>query len=134
MLFSVTGHSLGGALSTHAVADLIHSGFHVDQYYSLGSPRVGDKKFYEWFNRVWGHGFKARVTHHRDPVPHLPYVLWGFHHLETEVFYESNSKFKVCDETGEDKTCSNKYELDLNVLDHLTYFGQDYAAEVLLCQ
>jgi predicted lipase len=45
-LLSVTGHSLGGALSTFAVADLISRGFHVDQYYNLGSPRVGDKKFY----------------------------------------------------------------------------------------
>jgi predicted lipase len=45
-LFSVTGHSLGGALSTFAVADLISHGYKVDQYYNLGSPRVGDKKFY----------------------------------------------------------------------------------------
>ena len=131
----MTGHSLGGALSTHAVADLIHNGIHVDQYYSLGSPRVGDKKFEEWFTKIWGNRFKARITHHRDPVPHLPYELWGFHHPCTEVFYNlDNSYYKVCDSTGEDKTCSNQYDIDMNVFDHLTYFGQDYTKEVLLCQ
>jgi surfactin synthase thioesterase subunit len=42
----ITGHSLGGALSTHAVAHLLHLGIKVDLFYNLGSPRVGDAKFH----------------------------------------------------------------------------------------
>ena len=122
-------------MSTLAVADLLHQGLHVDEYYSFGSPRVGDKKFYEWFDRVWGKRFKARITHHKDPVPHLPFELWGFHHLNTEVFYNKDNSFcQVCSDSGEDKECSNKYMEDTNVLDHLTYMGEDYTTEVLRCQ
>ena len=27
----------------------------------------------------------ARITHHHDPVPHLPKESWGFYHEPTEV-------------------------------------------------
>lgn len=69
--FYVTGHSLGAALSTFAVAHMIHLGVKVDLFYNLGSPRVGDARFHDWFTRKFGH-FLARITHHKDPVPHLP--------------------------------------------------------------
>lgn len=80
----VTGHSLGAALSTHAVAHLIHLGIKVDLFYNLGSPRVGDAKFHEWFTRVYGK-FVGRIVHWKDPVPHLPFEAWGFQHLHNEV-------------------------------------------------
>lgn len=80
----VTGHSLGAALSTHAVAHLTHLGIKVDLFYNLGSPRVGDAKFHEWFTRVYGK-FVGRIVHWKDPVPHLPFEAWGFQHLHNEV-------------------------------------------------
>jgi predicted lipase len=41
----VTGHSLGAALATHAVADLIANNITVQSFYNFGSPRVGDARF-----------------------------------------------------------------------------------------
>lgn len=50
-------------------------------------------------------------------------MSWGFHHLAIEVFYVHSSKPKkehmICNLTGEDPDCSDKYALDLNVLDHV---------------
>ena len=84
ILLSVTGHSLGAAIATHATAHLIANQTKVTEFYSLGSPRVGDAKFRVWFDQVYGAThFKARVTHRRDPVPHLPLEDWGFLHLNT---------------------------------------------------
>lgn len=43
--------------------------------------------------------------------------------------------YKVClDETAEDKTCSNKYKTDLNVLDHTSYYGLDFPGVIVACQ
>ena len=42
---TVTGHSLGGALATHALAILTAQGFKIKNFYTFGSPRVGDPKF-----------------------------------------------------------------------------------------
>ncbi len=80
----ITGHSLGAALSTHAVAHLMHYGIKADLFYNLGSPRVGDAKFHDWFTRTYGR-FVGRITHHQDPVPHLPLEAMGFQHLHNEV-------------------------------------------------
>lgn len=41
----IVGHSLGGALATHAAISLNNQGVSVDQLYTYGSPRVGDVKF-----------------------------------------------------------------------------------------
>ena len=42
---TITGHSLGGALATHALAILSAQGFQIKNFYTFGSPRVGDSKF-----------------------------------------------------------------------------------------
>ena len=39
----VIGHSLGGALATHAVAHLITIGYKISLFETYGCPRVGDK-------------------------------------------------------------------------------------------
>jgi predicted lipase len=83
----VVGHSLGAAIATHAVAHLVSKGIKVDRFYSLGSPRVGDPKFHDWFNRAYKGGYTARITHNKDPVPHLPPESLGFEHLNYEVEY-----------------------------------------------
>jgi len=76
-----------------------------------------------------------RITHHKDPVPHLPLESMGFNHLNTEVYYPENNKDpKICDDTGEDPTCSDQFAIDLNVLDHLTYLAYDFSLDVLACQ
>ena len=108
------------------------------ELYTLGSPRVGDPKYTVWFNEIYGKDhFKARITHRRDPVPHLPLESWGFLHLNTEIFYKGTKKegAHICnDASGEDKKCSDQYLADVDVLDHLTYFDIDYTGIILACQ
>ena len=119
----LTGHSLGGAVTTLAgyalSADLK---FPVDNVYTYGSPRVGNSAFASNAPPAGVTGW--RVTHHRDIVPHLPpsHVL-GFHHVAREVFYDNDTHaYVTCDGTGEDDDCSRQY-LVYSVNDHLTYFG-----------
>ncbi len=70
----------------------------------------------------------------RDPVPHLALEAMGFKHPVREVFYTGKSKYKLCSTTdSEDKTCCDKYALDVNVLDHLSYLGFDFAVDILAC-
>lgn len=51
----------------------------------------------------------------------------GYHHISTEVYYPETyageSSLKVCDGSGEDKTCADQHLLDLDVADHLNYLG-----------
>lgn len=113
--------------------------YKVTDFYNYGSPRVGDTKFTIWFNEQYGgtSHFKARVTHGKDPVPHLPLEDWGFLHVNTEVFYKGSNRegHVVCnDVTGEDKACSDKYKIDGNVLDHVTYYDIDFSGIILACQ
>lgn len=112
----VTGHSLGGALAYLATGHIIKLGYKVGALYTLGSPRVGDALYEKWFTNMFEGKFTARIVHHKDPVPHLPFKDWGFRHLTTEIFYdEPSNNYKVCSSSGEDPTCSNQYWLDANL-------------------
>jgi predicted lipase len=84
---SVVGHSLGAAIATHCVAHLIKAGYKITLFENYGSPRVGDKAFSNWFQQIFPNVLKPRVTHGKDPVPHLPPMEWGFQHVPTEIFY-----------------------------------------------
>jgi len=44
--------------------------------------------------------------------------------------------YKVCsDGPGkEDPHCSDKYAVDVNVADHLSYYGIDFAGIIVACQ
>lgn len=102
-LICVTGHSLGGALSTLCTADLFCLGYDV-VLYNFASPRVGGDTFSEWFNtqialnyspkaqsyRVW------RINRRQDPVPHTPTgpdALWK--HVKNLWQLESNDTISV---------------------------------------
>jgi len=136
--FRVTGHSLGAALATHTVAYLLANKIKVTDFYNFGSPRVGDSKFTIWFNQAYGPDhFKARVTHRKDPVPHLPLEDWGFLHVNTEIFYQGSKKdgaYVCSDANAEDKKCSDSYKLDTDVGDHVSYYDIDFPGIVLTCQ
>ncbi len=53
-----------------------------------------------------------------------------------EVFYahNPNDTYTVCDGSGEDPNCSDKYLADLDVLDHLDYMGFDFTSNYLSCK
>jgi hypothetical protein len=46
-------------------------------------PRVGDEAFEQWYSTVVPGTF--RTVHRKDPVPHLPTMNMGFHHMPYEV-------------------------------------------------
>jgi hypothetical protein len=131
---NVTGHSLGAALAVHAALDItLTLGIDVNIMYTFGQPRVGDDAFEEFYVKKVTPNF--RLTHHKDPVPHLPPEAFGFRHNPTEVFYdEIETEYTVCDNSGEDPNCSDKYLADLNVADHLFYVGMDFAANYMYCK
>jgi predicted lipase len=129
----VTGHSMGAALSVLCSLDVQDQlGVQVLPLYNFGLPRLGDTAFAAYVEKeltLW------RVTHWRDPVPHLPLEAMGFRHPSTEVFYtSSNDAFTVCDGSGEDPKCSDQFALAVNLLDHLTYMKLDFTANYLYCK
>jgi predicted lipase len=117
----VTGHSLGAAMASIAMFDLQGQGYHVQQSYTFGQPRVGNAAYYAAFTSQLGAAGEFRVVHNCDPVPHLPLQLMGFHHVATEVWYdEGQEHFSICDGSGEDPACS-KCLLPVDIFDHLNY-------------
>lgn len=87
-----TGHSLGGALATIAAVDLFSRKCGSLRKFScitLGSPRVGNKKFAERFQQVTG-GRSIRIVNNDDPVPLLPSSL-RFHHVNGVMELETDN-------------------------------------------
>lgn len=128
----VVGHSLGGALALFAALELaIEHDTHPAGVFTFGCPRVGNGNF-SAFVRATLPTACWRVTHWKDPVPHLPFVrgitpgLSGFWHTPTEVFYdEASTTHHTCNGSGEDPRCSAQFHIGIppDVNDHLTYFG-----------
>jgi len=129
----VTGHSLGAAMSMLAALDLSDQGFLIDALYNFGQPRTGNEAFVDYYNMKTIN--TARITHHHDPVPHLPMESWRFHHEPTEVYYnEFSTSYTVCDGSGEDPKCSDANLLDVNLVDHLTYMKYNFITNYLKCK
>lgn len=129
---------MGAALAAHCALDgYLTYGVEPELTYTYGQPRVGDNGFAKYYqNRITEH---IRVTHHQDPVPHVPNEWMGhsgYWHMTLEVFYahDPNGTYVICDGSGEDPHCSDKYLTDLNVLDHLDYMGFDFTSNWLDCK
>jgi triacylglycerol lipase len=74
----VTGHSLGGALATLAVAKLRQERGHpVNGLYTFGQPRVGDEEFSSHFNQDFG-PYTYRFINNNDVVPRVPTRLMNY--------------------------------------------------------
>jgi hypothetical protein len=130
----IVGHSLGGAVATLLMAHLYeHNVISANttrlELYTFGSPRVGNPAFASYVTGLLPHDRQHRLTHHMDPVPHLPpQDIFGYHylHIPQEVYFPHNSStgFKLCNDssTAEDPTCSDG-ELPLDPKDHIWYLG-----------
>ena len=104
----VTGHSLGGALATLAVAKLgvAKKDYNICGMYTFGQPRVGDLKFKTAFEKSFKEGI-YRVTNYRDPVAIVPISInrkifrWRW-----RVQYKHVGELKLLNESG--KIVENK--------------------------
>ena len=89
----VSGHSLAAALSQIAAA--YYGDMFPELYiicHSFGCPRVGNKKFVEWFDtRVKEH---MRVANNHDPITMIPQRSYWHHTPRCLIFY-SDTKFKM---------------------------------------
>jgi triacylglycerol lipase len=84
-----TGHSLGAALATLAVAKLRHEEDKpVYGLYTFGQPRTGDRTFERNFNA----DFKSRAfrfVNNNDIVPRVPPRELGYSHVGTFLHFDS---------------------------------------------
>jgi len=82
----VTGHSLGGAMSTLNTCDLLYNvkGFKAIRMYNFASPRVGNANFTNIFNSLTlinGKPGSFRTVNENDVVPKVPLELSGYKHV-----------------------------------------------------
>jgi predicted lipase len=110
----ISGHSLGGAISTLAAVDLYSSHFNLKlgkwTVYTIGQPRVGNEIFSKWTNSFPFEYY--RLVYENDLVPHLPPAFFGFVHINTEIWIHDEKTLKCPQEDGkESKECANSYHL-----------------------
>lgn len=143
----ITGHSLGGAMAVLAAIDFTTwnsprlamddayggvarttaepSHLVPVELYTFGEPRVGNAFFTNWSTSVLANERQFRVTHAKDPVPHLPPRSWGYVHVPQELWYPTdNETVFLCQDSSvaEDPLCSNSV-FATAVADHLLYLG-----------
>jgi pimeloyl-ACP methyl ester carboxylesterase len=81
-----TGHSMGGAVATYAVADFRKNlGYDIDLY-TFASPRVGNQEFVEYVSNQPGTHY--RVTHLDDIVPRVPPIFLNYRHTSPEYWID----------------------------------------------
>lgn len=132
----ITGHSLGGALATLALARILTD----DRYimfkgddgqtvtdetrirkrlagmYTYGSPRVGDKKFSDMLDaRIAAYAdgpyptIRARFRNNNDIVTKVPYI--GYYHLSPTYYFDQSGRLYSDSADPSDKQlyCSEKW-------------------------
>jgi pimeloyl-ACP methyl ester carboxylesterase len=83
----ITGHSLGGALATLAMAELQYT---QASLYTFGSPRVGDKEFATTFNQLYR---TYRFVNNNDVVTRIP--LAGYDHIGSLRHFTTAGKMLI---------------------------------------
>lgn len=125
MRVTFVGHSLGGALATLALCDLVQQGIVTvprSRLVTFGSPRVGNAAWTLYFQTRFS-PISTRVVNKRDVVPHLPPLnpVIPYFQVTREWWFEAKARgWKCSAENPEDPQCSNQYSLYL-VDDHF-YF------------
>jgi len=121
---TVTGHSLGGALTIFCAVDLVHNKIvsaNKTTVINFGQPRVGNLGFANFYNSKRIKTY--RFVNQRDVVPHVPPKIFNFYHIAREFWFQrKTTAFVACDESGEDPNCSDS-QVDISVFDHVTYCG-----------
>ena len=81
-----TGHSLGAALATLAVAKLRTDDQPVDGLYTFGQPRTGDRTFAKNFNSDFK-PYAFRFVNNNDIVTRVPPRVLEFSHIGTFKYF-----------------------------------------------
>jgi triacylglycerol lipase len=90
----VTGHSLGGALATLASARLKTFGYDVQGLYTFGSPRVGDRDFFERFSATFPNN-AFRFVNNNDVVTRVAPRSMGYKHVGQCLFFDADGRLHV---------------------------------------
>jgi triacylglycerol lipase len=119
----ITGHSLGGALSTITSLDIAEElGYPNISMINFGSPRVGNPDYVEIYKQYIKNYY--RVTHGSDPIPRLPPTLLGFYHIGNEIYYPNSTlSYISCTESENDQCEDGNNFLPWNSDDHRIYLG-----------
>ncbi len=91
----VTGHSLGAALATLAVAKLRQEDKPVYGLYTYGQPRTGDRDFANRFNADF-QSRAFRIVNQEDIVTRVPMRLMSYSHVGTYLYL--NAKGEITDD------------------------------------
>lgn len=86
-----TGHSLGAALATLAVAKLGEEDKPVNGLYTFGQPRVGDRSFARNFNQDFGN-IAFRFVNNNDVVTRVPPRATGFRHVGKTLYIDVDGR------------------------------------------
>ncbi len=124
----VTGHSLGGALATLAVAKIRFENAHpVNGLYTFGQPRVGDDEFASRFNIDFG-AQTFRFVNNQDVVPRVPLRLMNYRDTGTFKYFDKYGKLVKNASWGELllKRLGDSIEDILNLEDIKDHYMQNY--------
>jgi triacylglycerol lipase len=84
-----TGHSLGAALATLAVAAMRLELKPIHGLYTFGSPRAGSLDFTDRFDQDFG-GFTFRYVNNSDVVTRVPTREMGYSHVGTSLTFDAD--------------------------------------------
>lgn len=102
--YTITGHSLGGALAMLMGYNLKQRGFTVQKVITYGQPRVGEPSFANNYDIPY-----RRVIFAADPVPHIPARLMNYLHPTQELFLSADGVCKTCNNCEKTDCCSNSF-------------------------
>lgn len=84
-----TGHSLGAALATLAVAKMVEFGYPVNGLYTFGQPRVGEQRFVDNLNKEMSNSY-FRFVNNNDAVTRVPLRTMGYHHAGVFMYFDKD--------------------------------------------
>lgn len=89
-----TGHSLGAALSTLAVASCHDAGVVVTGHYNFGSPRVGDSSFVIPYDERYA-AVTSRFVNNNDLVTRVPPRELSYRHVDARRYLDRHCRLVI---------------------------------------
>lgn len=127
-LIYLTGHSLGGAITTLLAVYLMeHEPLLVPTLvYTFGCPRVGNLDFAKYCDTLLGDRL-YRFMNQTDFIPDLPPQNWGFNHSGILVICTSEHEYTIktrMEENDNDEITRMNHFILNRIHSHVTYLGK----------